>query len=107
MSGAARRRILEAMERVTRTLEGTRAAAAGLLLDQCRIDGGPPVRTRREQEALAAVGEREGERLARLVEALRRLDEGRYGTCALCDAPIEEERLALLPDTDRCAECAT
>lgn len=38
--------------------------------------------------------------------ALDRLKEGKYGLCARCGREIEPERLAILPDTDRCARCA-
>ena len=99
-------RILDEIEAVRRTLRGAAAAAAGLLLDQCRLDGAPPARTAREQEALAGVGERERRRLVSLLEALRRLDRGDYGVCGGCEGPIAGERLDVLPDTERCAACA-
>lgn len=49
---------------------------------------------------LAAV---EGE-LADVERALQRLDEGSYGTCQVCGAAIDEERLAAEPATAFCAE---
>ena len=101
-----RARILDEIEAVRRTLRGASAGAAGLLLDQCRLDGAPPARTAREQAALADVGERERRRLVSLLEALRRLDRGAYGRCGACGGPIAEERLDVLPDTERCAACA-
>lgn len=102
----ARERILAELEAVRRSLRGADAAAAGLLLDQCRLDGPPPAGTRREQEALAGVGERERRRLAHLLRALRRLERGDYGLCADCGAAVEAERLELLPATERCVRCA-
>ncbi|MEA3345650.1 MAG: TraR/DksA C4-type zinc finger protein [Chloroflexota bacterium] len=38
--------------------------------------------------------------------ALRKMEEGQYGICKECGEPISEERLAILPHTDLCAECA-
>lgn len=39
----------------------------------------------------------------RLVEkALVRMDEGTYGTCEVCNEPIETERLDILPMTNHC-----
>jgi RNA polymerase-binding transcription factor DksA len=34
--------------------------------------------------------------------ALTRIDDGSYGTCAVCGEPIGEDRQAALPATDRC-----
>ncbi len=40
-----------------------------------------------------------------LDEALRRLDEGLYGLCEECGAPIGEGRLKALPFARRCIAC--
>jgi len=39
------------------------------------------------------------------VEAVRRLGEGRYGTCASCGEPIPPARLSALPFALRCLPC--
>jgi len=41
-----------------------------------------------------------------LRQALSRVDEGIYGTCEHCGKPIHPDRLAVLPDTRLCIECA-
>jgi RNA polymerase-binding transcription factor DksA len=46
------------------------------------------------------------ERLDQLDGASARIVAGTYGTCANCGATIGDERLAALPATDRCVECA-
>lgn len=38
--------------------------------------------------------------------ALRRMDDGKYGFCADCGAPIGEERLAAMPAASHCIGCA-
>lgn len=38
----------------------------------------------------------------RVRAALARLDRGEYGRCTVCGAPIDDERLEIRPDTDRC-----
>ena len=38
-------------------------------------------------------------------EALARIDEGTFGTCALCGQPIPEERLEALPYATLCIDC--
>lgn len=45
-------------------------------------------------------------RLKAIEEALARLVAGTYGVCENCHRPIEEARLAVLPDTTRCYACA-
>lgn len=43
--------------------------------------------------------------LARINEALGRLDAGLYGTCVECDGAISEPRLRALPFAVRCQGC--
>jgi RNA polymerase-binding transcription factor DksA len=45
------------------------------------------------------------ETLARIDEALVRLDAGEYGSCAECDGDISERRLRALPFAVRCQAC--
>lgn len=46
------------------------------------------------------------ETLRQIDDALRRIDEGTYGTCEIDDKPIPEERLRAIPWTTRCIEHA-
>jgi len=72
-------------------------------------------------EALAALGQRRRRRatpdleatttaaraaLADVALALRRMAEGRYGTCETCTGDIELDRLELLPSARCCRACA-
>jgi RNA polymerase-binding transcription factor DksA len=41
-----------------------------------------------------------------LNQALERVDAGVYGICERCGKPIHPDRLAVLPDTRLCIECA-
>jgi RNA polymerase-binding transcription factor DksA len=41
-------------------------------------------------------------RLGQIADALGRLRDGTYGSCADCGQPIPDERLALVPDTPYC-----
>ncbi|WNE99705.1 TraR/DksA C4-type zinc finger protein [Streptomyces luomodiensis] len=43
--------------------------------------------------------------LADVEAALRRIAEGRYGTCHLCRRPIERDRLMIVPQARYCARC--
>jgi DnaK suppressor protein len=43
--------------------------------------------------------------LRRIDEALQRLDQGSYGLCTRCGAPIATERLRAMPFAVRCQQC--
>jgi RNA polymerase-binding protein DksA len=43
--------------------------------------------------------------LSAVESALRRIEDGTYGTCTRCSRPIAEERLEALPYAALCIEC--
>jgi RNA polymerase-binding transcription factor DksA len=43
--------------------------------------------------------------LGEIIAAMRRLDHGRYGVCVYCGGAIEDQRLAVFPETRRCESC--
>jgi len=45
------------------------------------------------------------ERLTRMEEAERKLEEGTFGMCEDCGVEIEEERLRVIPYAVRCVRC--
>jgi RNA polymerase-binding protein DksA len=59
-----------------------------------------------DAQTLARLGEADAQQLAEVIAALRRLEDGTYGMCLTCDAPISEERLDALPTARMCIECA-
>lgn len=50
-----------------------------------------------------ALGTRDNRR-RQVRAALERLDRGEYGRCTVCGAGIDDERLEIRPETDRCRE---
>ena len=46
------------------------------------------------------------ERVASTEEALSRVRRGTYGVCDRCGGSIDPQRMAVLPDTKLCIECA-
>jgi RNA polymerase-binding transcription factor DksA len=44
--------------------------------------------------------------LTRVTAALDRLDDGSWGTCVVCQQPIERARLRALPEATRCHTCS-
>lgn len=45
------------------------------------------------------------ERQVQIRDALKRIDEGRYGMCSECDQQISWERLDAIPEATLCIDC--
>ena len=58
-------------------------------------------------EVLAALEYETNATIANIKNALKRMEEGSYGSCAVCGIEIPEERIKALPYTDKCFECAS
>ena len=53
------------------------------------------------------IRDRERKLIAKMREAIQRIDDGAYGICALCGCDISEKRLIARPVTTQCIECKT
>jgi RNA polymerase-binding transcription factor len=53
-----------------------------------------------------ALRDRAEQHLAEIDQALEQLKSGDYGRCERCGGAIEPERLAVLPHTTLCSQCA-
>ena len=51
------------------------------------------------------VGSQLESRLDRVERALRKIDDGTYGTCDSCGAPIDPRRLRAAPESTVCVSC--
>jgi hypothetical protein len=45
-------------------------------------------------------------RIKLILEALKRVRAGVYGTCLICRSPIAFDRLAVIPETKTCVRCS-
>jgi len=59
-----------------------------------------------EWEFQLALRESLQQKLRSIEAALRKLEDGAYGVCERCGGPISPERLAVLPHTTLCIDCA-
>jgi DnaK suppressor protein len=57
------------------------------------------------KEIALRLGERESQMIADIDQALLRIKEGSFGTCARCGKPIDERRLEALPTARYDAAC--
>jgi len=53
------------------------------------------------------IRDRERKLIAKMREAIQRIDDGTYGICVLCGCDISEKRLIARPVTTQCIECKT
>jgi RNA polymerase-binding transcription factor DksA len=59
-----------------------------------------------EWEMCLALKQRAENKARSLEVAIRKAEEGDYGVCEACGEPIDPARLAILPHTKRCINCA-
>jgi hypothetical protein len=45
-------------------------------------------------------------RIKLILEALKRIRAGIYGTCLICQSPIAFDRLSVIPETKTCVRCS-
>jgi RNA polymerase-binding transcription factor DksA len=45
-------------------------------------------------------------RIKLILEALKRIRAGIYGTCLICELPIAFDRLSVIPETKTCVRCS-
>jgi RNA polymerase-binding transcription factor DksA len=58
-----------------------------------------------EREIDYSLEEVVNERLAAITKALERIEQGSFGLCVSCAAPVAAERLAALPWASLCIDC--
>jgi RNA polymerase-binding protein DksA len=95
--------LLTKHEELTKRIEQRRMEIA---MDQEPYDeGGLALRNSSAGMAIANM-ERDARTLAEIDRALRRMENGEYGTCAVCNEKIPLPRLQAIPWTRRCIDCA-
>ena len=58
------------------------------------------------QEALEVIQKTEATEIHQIENALKRISEGTYGTCAKCREPIDPRRLKAPPTAATCVSCS-
>jgi DnaK suppressor protein len=59
----------------------------------------------RDRELNLLISDRDREKLLQIEDAIKRIDEGTYGTCEECETPIPKERLLIMPFAGLCVNC--
>ena len=58
------------------------------------------------QQMALELRRRQEQQLQRIANALKRMNQNRYGLCGRCKQPIAEDRLEVSPDVVMCVKCA-
>lgn len=97
-----RKALLERLQELDRRMRGIE----DLLQSHDTRDWGDLATEREEDEVQERLGTG-GQVEARMIRAaLKRMDDGEYGTCARCGEAILPERLDAVPYTPLCRKCA-
>jgi DnaK suppressor protein len=103
---AQRRRLEELLVELdgsTRTLQGEHGDPGELShYDQHPADSATGLSDADREEAVLQVVDRERQAV---LDALERVENGRYGRCVNCDTELPEERLEARPEAARCVRC--
>jgi RNA polymerase-binding transcription factor DksA len=59
-----------------------------------------------DDEVLALQDDALHHEIASIVNAIRRIDSGKFGNCTSCGETIQPARLAVMPTTSLCIDCA-
>lgn len=101
---AIRKRLMQDRENLLMDLRQKNAEAAAMI-DTGVPDPGDMSMNDFLTDFLHLLGDTQRERIMMIDEALRRLEEGTYGTCENCGEAIPIERLEVQPYTPFCVDC--
>lgn len=104
--------LLEERDRVEKALANLRDDHPGSLGEEVEETAAPNENHLAEtatatlgREIDYTLGEHSGEVLSQIDQALERIDDGSYGTCANCGREIAPERLEAYPWASLCIDC--
>jgi DnaK suppressor protein len=94
----------EILSQVHEKIKGVRTESSGKKMSEV-YDAGESSESDIQEDIEFALIQMKTETLARINEALTRLEEGAYGNCFECGDEIAPQRLRALPFAVRCKDC--
>jgi DnaK suppressor protein len=104
---AMRKRLVAMREELEDIADTGDDPAAVVQLDQTKVGRLSRMDALQAQAMAKASGDRRAVQLREIDAALRRIDEGSYGDCAMCQEPINPRRLDADPTARLCIDCAS
>ncbi|MBD0320518.1 MAG: TraR/DksA C4-type zinc finger protein [Gemmatimonadetes bacterium] len=101
-----RTELLRTLTKLERSLKISGESARPRDLEQDTVGRLSRIDALQTQGLTKTLAERERAQLAQVVDALRRIEEGSYGSCNACGGAIPFERLLVFPETRACTTCA-
>lgn len=98
--------LLRALEKLQKSMAATDEAARPVELDQTAVGRLSRMDSLQNQAMSSNLQDRERARLAGILSALKRIEEGTYGVCEECEDAIQYGRLLVFPEAATCAGCA-
>lgn len=95
------------LRRLQKSMKITDEALRTVELDQTAVGRLSRMDSLQSQALSEGLRERELIRLAQILQALGRIEEGGYGICVGCRGQIPFERLFVFPEAPECAACAS
>ena len=105
-AAAARRLLSERRAELVRLLDQGEEATGPVELDPQQVGRDSRLEAQQQQAIAQDTERRRRLELLRVEAALERLEQGEYGLCLACGAPIVDARLDLDPAAVLCVECA-
>lgn len=100
-----RRDLERELRRLKRSMDASERASQVVELDQTAVGRLSRMDSLQSQSMAKSLREREQVKLALILEALERVEQGSYGLCVVCGEPIEMGRLTVFPESRECAGC--
>jgi len=97
--------LLRVLDRIERSRRSSGTAPQPTDLDVSSIGHLSRIEALQNQGLMQTLQERERVRVAQVVDALTRIEQGGFGICGACGQPIPFERLQIFPETRTCAAC--
>ena len=101
-----KKHLLTLQEELTRLLEVTKTSRNPVELDQTSVGRLSRMDAMQAQAMQLETDRRRKQELVRIESALKRIETGDFGYCAICDDEIEEKRLLHDPTFPTCIGCA-
>lgn len=98
--------LLDALEKLQRSMAVTDEAAKPVELEPKAVGRLSRIDSLQNQALSSNLQDRERARLAGILAALERIEEGDYGSCIECGGTIEYGRLLVFPEATTCTGCA-